>query len=38
CRADGAAATARVTRRDKVAYRIARRLHWGDAWPADGPG
>jgi ribosomal protein RSM22 (predicted rRNA methylase) len=38
CRADGAAATARVTRRDKEAYRVARRLHWGDAWPAGDAG
>jgi ribosomal protein RSM22 (predicted rRNA methylase) len=37
CRSDGSAATHLFTRRDGEAYRIARRLGWGDAWPADEP-
>lgn len=35
CRRDGAMAETLLTRRDGEAYRIARRLGWGDALPVD---
>jgi ribosomal protein RSM22 (predicted rRNA methylase) len=37
CHSDGTATTRLFTRRAGGAYRIARRLGWGDAWPADEP-
>jgi ribosomal protein RSM22 (predicted rRNA methylase) len=37
CARDGTAAERRFTRRDGAAYRISRRLGWGDALPADQP-
>ena len=37
CHSDGTATTHLFTRRAGEAYRIARRLDWGDAWPADEP-
>lgn len=38
CRPDGTAAQRLVTRRESEDFRIARRLHWGDAWPGEGSG
>ena len=37
CHSNGTATTRLFTRRAGKAYRIARRLGWGDAWPADEP-
>lgn len=37
CQRDGSAATRLFTRRAGEAYRVARRLDWGDAWPAQTP-
>lgn len=34
CRSDGTAGERLVTRREGPAYKTARRLDWGDAWPA----
>ncbi|HEY9291788.1 MAG TPA: small ribosomal subunit Rsm22 family protein [Microlunatus sp.] len=37
CRRDGSAGTATVAKRDKESYRLARKLQWGDGWPATDP-
>jgi ribosomal protein RSM22 (predicted rRNA methylase) len=37
CHSDGTATTRLFTRRAGKSYGIARRLGWGDAWPADEP-